>query len=253
MPADSGAPASFAKGRAVVASAATPASVGAAERYVLKDFAGSSHRLLASWVRDLPPDLRVLELGPGTAQVARLAERKDLRWFGLEGSVDCLGALAETLSGGAIVDLERLDRLPRGFDVAVAADLLEHLSAPEAMLRRLADALPAGAPLLISVPNVANVWIRLQLLCGRFPYADRGILDRTHLVFFTRKTLEEMLARAGFAVERRAASTIPLPLAFPHWPRVILGALMGLLGAMTRGFPKLFGFQLLVFARRRSG
>ncbi len=225
---------------------------GAAERYVLKDFVGSSHRLLAAWARELPRGSRVLELGPGTAQVARLTARVDLVWVGLEGSVDCLGALAEVFTGGAIVDLERLDRFPRGFDAAVAADLLEHLPRPEQTLERLAAALPEGAPLLISVPNVANLWVRLQLLFGRFQYADRGILDRTHLVFFTRRTLEEMLARTGFVVERRAASTIPLPLALPHWPRVLVSGLTRLLDVLTRALPRLLGFQLLVFARKRA-
>src|SRR6185295_2557911 len=98
--------------------------------YVLKDFQGSSHRRLAAWVRGLPSGIRLLELGPGTGQVARLAGRGDLRWFGLEGSLEGLGPLAESFAGGAIVDLEVLARLPRGFDAALAADVLEHLIDP---------------------------------------------------------------------------------------------------------------------------
>src|SRR6202166_744918 len=75
------------------------------DRYVLKDFRGSSHRILASWIRELPQGVRLLELGPGDGHVARLAHRADLAWKGLESSVACLPALVEVLDGGAIVDL----------------------------------------------------------------------------------------------------------------------------------------------------
>jgi SAM-dependent methyltransferase len=112
--------------------------------------------------------------------VARLVRRADLRWLGLEGSVDCLPALIGILSGGAIVDLEHVPELPRGFDAVLAADTLEHLSDPGRMLRLIHDALPPGAPFVLSVPNIANLYVRLNLLVGRFPYADRGLLDRTH-------------------------------------------------------------------------
>ena len=55
----------------------------------------------------------------------------------------------------------------------------------------------------MSVPNVAHLWVRLSLLLGRFDYADRGILDRTHLRFFTRRTFLAMLTEAGLAVVER--------------------------------------------------
>ncbi len=220
--------------------------------YVLKDFRGSSHRRLAAWVRELPAGTRLLELGPGTAQVARLAAREDLAWFGLEGSLEGLGGLAERFSGAAIVDLETLAAMPAGFGAALAADVLEHLTDPDRTLRQLAAALPAGAPLLVSVPNVANVTVRLALLFGRFEYRERGILDRTHRVFFTRRTLERRLGEAGFRIEQRAVSTMPLRLALPRWPNGLLNLAEALLTGLTRWIPTLFGYQLLAFARRAS-
>ncbi len=218
--------------------------------YVLKDFRGSSHRRLAAWVRELPAGVRLLELGPGTGQVKVLSDRGDLAWFGLEGTLEGLAPLAGRFAGGAIVDLETLERMPRGFTAALAADVLEHLSDPERALRQLASALPVGSPLLVSVPNVANLTVRLALLFGRFEYRDRGILDRTHRVFFTRKTLERTLAAAGFTVERRSVSTIPLRLALPGWPEWLLTPAEAILAGLTRLLPTLFGYQLLAFARR---
>lgn len=220
------------------------------ERYVLKDFRGSSHRILAGWIRELPAGSRLLELGCGAGHVCRLAARRDLVWHGLESSRDCWPTLVRLLGGGALVDLETLERLPRGYGAMLAADTLEHLSDPEGMLGRIHDALPPGGRLFLSVPNVANLTVRAALLLGRFDYADRGILDRTHRVFFTRKTLRQMLARTGFLIEREAASTIPLPLALPRWPGPVLEGLGAGLELATRLRPSLLGFQLLVEARR---
>ena len=193
---------------------------------------------------------RLLEIGPFSAHIARLARRPGLVWVGLEGALDCLPALARWLSGAAIVELDTLERLPSGYDAIVAADTLEHLADPERTLAMIHRALPPGGLFFVSVPNVANVTVRLALLCGRFEYRDRGILDRTHRMFFTRASLDRALERAGFQVERRAATTIPLPLALPWLPRPLLALLSGALAGCTRLFPTLLGYQLLAVARR---
>ena len=110
--------------------------------------------------------------------------------------------------------------------------------------------LPPGAPLMISVPNIANLYVRLNLLFGRFPYANRGLLDRTHRVFFTRSLLRRLLADAGFLIARETVSTIPLPLAFPLLPPRLLATAGRLLEGLTRLLPTLLGYQILVLARR---
>jgi 2-polyprenyl-3-methyl-5-hydroxy-6-metoxy-1,4-benzoquinol methylase len=77
----------------------------------------------------------------------------------------------------------RLDRSP---DALVLADILEHTREPEMCLRSLLSRhLQSGTRVIISLPNVAHLYVRLSLLAGRFCYTDRGILDRTHLRFFT--------------------------------------------------------------------
>jgi SAM-dependent methyltransferase len=184
--------------------------------------------------------------------VALLVRRRDLTWIGLEGSLDCLPGMHQALSGGAIVDLESLPRLPCGFSAVLAGDTLEHLNAPEKMLQMIREALPPGGRLLVSVPNVANLHVRLNLLCGRFPYADRGILDRTHRFFFTAKSLRAMVREAGFRIERSAVSTIPLPLAWPRLPAALLSALSFACEIATRALPSLLGYQLLLAARRHD-
>jgi SAM-dependent methyltransferase len=108
------------------------------------------------------------------------------------------------------------DKLIGSFDAIVYGDVLEHLADPlpavVAVNKRLA---PDGA-VIVSVPNVAHVWMRLSLLTGRFDYRDRGILDRTHLRFFTRRTFLDLLARAGLRVTAFRATPAPLPLVVPR-------------------------------------
>src|SRR5206468_13015382 len=83
------------------------------------------------------------------------------------------------------------------FDAVVCADVLEHLPRPEQLLVRIRGWMRDGGTLFVSVPTVANVTVRAGLLAGRFPYAERGILDRTHLRFYTRRTASQLLTAAG--------------------------------------------------------
>jgi SAM-dependent methyltransferase len=201
-------------------------------------------------VRELPADRRVLELGPGPGHVARLARRPDLGWTGLESCLGTVSELRRFVSAVAVVDLEDLRRLPRGYDVVLAGDTLEHLVRPEKMLAMIHECLAPGGLLFASVPNVANLHVRLSLLWGRFPYADRGILDRTHRVFFTVDSFRDAVEVAGFVVEDWTVSTVPLPLALPRLPRPLVRVAAGILGAATRVVPRLLGYQVLVRARR---
>lgn len=115
-----------------------------------------------------------------------------------------------------VADLgEAAPRLRGPFDAIIYGDVLEHLSDPLAAVIALDRTLAPGGLVIASVPNVAHLWVRLTLLLGRFDYADRGILDRTHLRFFTRRTFLEFLAQAGLAVDELLVTPVPLPLVVP--------------------------------------
>ena len=89
---------------------------------------------------------------------------------------------------------------PATFDTVVAADVLEHLRDPHACLRTLRALLPADGQLVVSVPSLANSGVLAGLLLNRFDYCEVGLLDRTHIHFFTVATLGEALVQAGFHV-----------------------------------------------------
>jgi len=109
------------------------------------------------------------------------------------------------------------------FDLVVFADVLEHLPDPIRLLRNVHSLLNPDARVVISVPNVAHLSVRAQLLFGRFRYSDRGILDRTHLRFFTRRTIKELLTDADFSIHQTTASAVPLELIWPVLTKLMFG------------------------------
>lgn len=89
------------------------------------------------------------------------------------------------------------------FDTIVFADVLEHLADPWAVLRRAKDLLAPGGCVITSLPNVRHIDTIFHLVVlGRWPYRDRGIHDRTHLRFFTKRNVVELFDQAGMRIER---------------------------------------------------
>lgn len=150
----------------------------------------------------VPPGARVLDLGCGPGALARVLVDRGAVVTGVE--FDAAAAKRAELSGATVVvaDLDATDLSElfagRVFDVVIAADVLEHLRDPAATLRQLREVLAPAGYVVVSVPNVAHASVRLALLGGSFPYTDTGLLDRTHLHFWTRSSLLELLAGAGF-------------------------------------------------------
>ena len=87
------------------------------------------------------------------------------------------------------------------FDVILMADVIEHLIDPISALKKLKNQLKKDGLFVFSVPNMANIGVRLELLAGRFTYTSYGLLDQTHLHYYDRIQLETVLKNAGFSVE----------------------------------------------------
>lgn len=211
----------------------------------------SSHTLIARQVGTLPPGSKVLDVGAASGMLARREWDRPLRFFGIESQPEW-AAMAkpfyETLWTCTLDDAP--DQALTGYDAVVLGDILEHLPAPESTLVKLVSLQPSGCLFLISVPNVANLWVRLQLLIGRFDYAERGILDRTHLRFFTRKTAVEMTERAGLKIRSIQTTPIPLELLSPFFVTPLGRTLHACLALITNILPTLLGYQFVVGAER---
>ena len=146
---------------------------------------------------------RVLELGCSTGQMSRVLQERGCQVVAIEEDVEAAKRAEEHCERLVVGDLEQLDfdveLGDRRFDVIVAADVLEHLKDPESVLRRLRPFLAPGGYLVASIPNVTHGSVRLALLAGSFPYAETGLLDRTHLRFYDRASMSEMLSRGSFS------------------------------------------------------
>ena len=100
-----------------------------------------------------------------------------------------------------------------GFDVVLAADVLEHVRSPEHLLAEIAKHLRPGGSVITSVPNFGHWYPRVRVASGRFDYDARGILDRGHLRFFTRRSFARMVGEAGWEIRRQESIGLPLEVA----------------------------------------
>lgn len=151
---------------------------------------------------------RVLDVGCFCGGTGRYLKRKfpGCEVIGIEMLEQAAKLAAEAYDRVHVGTLEQLDFAqvgiqPQSFDVIVAADVLEHLFHPWNALKRLRPLLAPGGSLYVSLPNARNLKLLSELGRGRFDYAGAGILDVTHVRFFTRRTAVEMLEQTGFAVE----------------------------------------------------
>jgi 2-polyprenyl-3-methyl-5-hydroxy-6-metoxy-1,4-benzoquinol methylase len=158
------------------------------------------------------PGDRVFEGGVSSGYFASVLVRAGLRVDGHELDPEVAERARQVCENVYVGDLSAFDpgKLDGDYDVLLFGDVLEHLPDPAAVLRRMRTKLRPGGTLIVSVPNIANWFVRLSLLAGRFDYTDRGIMDRTHLRFYTVRTLTEMLADAGFRVEALVGA-VPVP------------------------------------------
>ena len=185
---------------------------------------------------------RVLDVGCSSGYLARPLVEDGCTVVGIEqdeAAAEAAGAVCEEVLVGDVETME-LPFEPGSFDVVLCGDLIEHLRDPEAFLARVRPLLREDGRLVLTTPNVANWSVRLGLLAGRWRYTERGILDRTHVHLFTRRTLVEALERAGFRVET-LDYTVPVPL-------VGLPAVERVAHAVGRLRPPLFAYQFVVAA-----
>ena len=222
-----------------------------AERYVWKEIPGSSHDLLRRWIREGEGGLRLLDLGAAGGHLGRAVRDRCAFLAGVESDPALPASAREGYDEWRAADASSAGTWSEPFDAVVCGDVLEHLARPEELLARIRDWLRPGGRLYVSVPNVANVTVRAALLLGRFPYAERGILDRTHLRFYTRRTARELVERAGFRIRRDAATAMPLELAVPALGRPPLrNPSRALAVGAARVWPTLFGYQVVIEAER---
>lgn len=210
--------------------------------------------IFVHWLESYPPGTRILDVGAASGVIGRLCKEKQFSLCGIEPDPTYTQYATPYYREWVNDDLDNTpDDKISNYQVIICGDVLEHIASPEKSLQRLINLQSSTTVFFISVPNIANVWIRLNLLFGRFNYTERGILDRTHLRFFTRATFLKLLQEVGLELIDIRVTPIPLDLVHPYFYQSKAGRLLyKTLIWLTRIFPTLLGYQWVSISRRNQ-
>lgn len=172
----------------------------------------TSHTLL---LRQVPAGANILEFGCSTGYMTRyMVETLGGRVTGVELNLEAAEQARPFCARLLLGDAEALDYAAElgdeRFDVIMFADVLEHLKDPWTLLRTMQPFLAPGGRMLVSLPNMAHGDVRLSLLAGEFRYRPLGLLDNTHVRFFTRETVYSLFEETGYEIVSLERTTTDL-------------------------------------------
>src|SRR4051794_5460373 len=184
----------------------------ATHNYEQKQGDDTSHGRIVQWLENKPP-CRILDLGCADGRLGERLRAQGHTVVGVDLEKDDL--VGERLDDFFEADLDH--GIPKevgdGYDLILAADVLEHVRKPESLLREMRGLLNDHGTVIASVPNFGHWYPRLRVVSGRFGYDRRGILDDGHVRFFTRHSFEAMVKSAGYATRRKSSVGLPLEAA----------------------------------------
>jgi 2-polyprenyl-3-methyl-5-hydroxy-6-metoxy-1,4-benzoquinol methylase len=182
----------------------------------------------ANVIAELPTPLgRVLDVGCGEGAAAEALRGAGATWIsGIELLPQPAAVAAERYDEVVVTDaLDGIDRVAGAFDTVLCYDVLEHLVDPATVVRRLRDVVRDGGVIHVSVPNARHWSLPADLLFrGTFGYTEWGHRDSTHLRWFTRRDMVDLLERSGWRVEKTVPGAahrltqlgVPLPRGLVH-------------------------------------
>lgn len=163
----------------------------------------------------IPEGSHVLDIGCSTGNFGKeLIKKKKCTVVGVDIFDEDLAIAKKHLTEvhKRNIETDTIDDLGE-FDVVMMADVIEHLIDPVPALKKLKKQLKKTGVFIFSVPNMANIGVRIELLSGRFTYTSYGLLDQTHLHYYDRVQLETVLTNAGFKVEKYDNTVRDIPKA----------------------------------------
>jgi 2-polyprenyl-3-methyl-5-hydroxy-6-metoxy-1,4-benzoquinol methylase/GT2 family glycosyltransferase len=232
------------------------------EEYELKESEGSSHAMVLELTEGAAPG-RVLDIGCSGGLLSELMRERGHHVTG----VDLFDSpiTAKRVDVFVQADLEKgvPEEVGGGYDIAIAADVLEHVRNSDQLLRQIGASLNENGRVIVSVPNFGHWYPRLRTFFGIFDYDQRGILDKTHVRFFTRRSLLRMVKKNGFTVAEMKVTGLPIDVVGSKG--LLRRLIVGIDTMLVRLRPTLFGYQFVLdirpvkprksvtFSRRGSG
>jgi len=188
--------------------------------------------------------VRILDVGCGGGANGRWLTEHGFESFGVTHSLEEASAARGAYRGVVVADAERFfpcDAGPR-FDAILFIDALEHFRDPWDVLARCRSSLSERGAVLAFIPNIGHLKARLSLLSGSFRYTATGLMDRTHLRFFDRKSVRELFTASGYRVDSQEDVWTRTPGRFPGFFRGLARVLLAL-------WPSAFARHFLIVAR----
>lgn len=223
--------------------------------YTFKPDRYSSHTKIINHIKSLKnkDKLKVLDVGCSKGFIARSLQNSNFDFYGIEFNSKDAKEARKYYKEMKIVDLDnkKIFYKENFFDIILMADIIEHLKDSLGTVKYFTQFLKKNGLMILSTANVANIYVRLKLLFGNFDYEERGIMDKTHLRFFTLKTFRKLAKEANLKIIKGDFTPIPLPMVASIFEeRRALNILHKLSYAATKIFPKLLSFQLILYCRK---
>ncbi len=210
-------------------------------KYELKQIPFSSHTKIINLVER---GKTVLDVGCSKGFLAEELKKKGCTITGVDNNREDLREAGKYYDRTFLLDIEN-DAIKGKYDIIILGDILEHLSEPEKVLKNIIKSLNKEGYIILSVPNIANIYARLKLLFGNFDYEEKGIFDKTHLRFFTIKSFNKLIREAGYSVIKFDSTPIPIYLSFPNVSKSLLKPFYYLLNILNKLYPRMFAYQLI--------
>lgn len=209
--------------------------------YNLKPFKFSSHDLILKLIK---PNSNILDIGCSKGYLACQLKKKGCIITGIDNNKEDLLSAKKECNKTILLDISR-EKITGKYDIIILGDILEHLQDPLTLLKSLKKNLKEKGYILISVPNGVNIYARIKILFGNFDYEEKGIFDKTHLRFFTLKSIKKLIKDSGYSITEIKYSPIPIYL-IDSLPKIILTPIYYSFIALTKLMPRLFAYQFIV-------
>lgn len=155
----------------------------------------------------VPSDaMEILDIGCGQGELAEALKKKGKKVCGVDISIEALNISSEYLDKQFCFNIEDAawpeELLTKKFDCIIASEVIEHLFEPDLFFKKVKNILKPQGVLILTTPNFLFWKNRLRILFGKFEYEESGFYDKGHISFFTHKSLEKELKKAGFHFDK---------------------------------------------------
>ena len=215
-----------------------------AEPYAFKPSPYSSHGRILQMVEQRPR-MRILDVGCGPGWLAKALTDLGHEVVGID--LEAADGIADRMSSFVQADLSEgiPEEVGGDFDLVLAADVIEHLANPERLLADMAARVRPRGSIIASVPNISHWYPRFRITAGRFDYDQRGVLDATHLRFFTRRRFLRVAEESGLEQVAFRHTGLPLDALGLSRSPAVTGTIGRADRLLVKAWPTMFAYQFV--------